>query len=267
MDTLSHLLTSTLTLITLSLTTHHHVTNHGRLPLAAPLIKANNNIYALASLLFCITITCSFDILPFHLSSSLQQLSDYVRHHEDQMRYIYHLSKIWEYVDPLLMLANGGRVGWHFAVHHLTTPYLTYIRIILPTSNSNHHHEGWKLLATLNTLHHFFMYAYFGGMARFFRPVLPVTGCLQLVVGIVGEMVLICRAVCSSMGDGDGGGGGTVWLGWPNAVSMLVLGVYFVLFVDEVRGGGAGAAEEKGLGEDGVEEELRNQRNYMRWSW
>ncbi|KAK2770428.1 hypothetical protein FQN53_005539 [Emmonsiellopsis sp. PD_33] len=250
MDTLPHLLTSTLTLITLSLTTHHHVTKHGRLPLAAPLIKANNNIYALASLLFCIASTCSFDVFPSHRPSpSLHRLGDYVRHHEDQLRYIYHISKIWEYVDPLLVLANGGKVGWHFGVHHLTTPYLTYIRI-LPNSNSNH--EGWKLLAALNTLHHFFMYAYFGGMARF-RPVLPVTGCVQLVVGIVGEMVLIRRAVWM----GGDGSGTAVW--WPNAVSMAVLGVYFVLFVDEVRG--ARAVEdgvEKGEREDEGEEELRN---------
>jgi hypothetical protein len=79
-------------------------------------------------------------------------------------------------------------------------------------------------MAILNTLHHFFMYAYFGGVSLF-RPVLPFTGYLQLLVGIMGEVLIIYSKMNSNQPDPV----------WPNIVSVVLLGTYAVLFTRELR--------------------------------
>ncbi|EEH05673.1 predicted protein [Histoplasma capsulatum G186AR] len=99
------------------------------------------------------------------------------------------------------------------------TPYLTYIRVL-------RNHTGWKLLAGLNTLHHTFMYAYFGGVASF-RPILPFTGLLQLMVGLVGEAVIVHTKNNSRLVE-------EAVVLWPHIVSAALLGMYFVLFAFEL---------------------------------
>ncbi|OBT92629.1 hypothetical protein VE01_09811 [Pseudogymnoascus verrucosus] len=61
--------------------------------------------------------------------------------------WFYHASKFYEYVDILNVLASGGEIDLHFGVHHLTTMYMTYARVL-------HHSEGWCVFAALNTAHH-----------------------------------------------------------------------------------------------------------------
>lgn len=98
----------------------------------------------------------------------------------------------------------------------MKTPYLTYVRFL-------HNEKGWKLFAGLNTLHHFFMYAYFGGIASF-RSVLPFTGCLQLVLGIAEDLYIIWVKTSDKNG-----------LLWPNVASAGLLMTYLSLYVEELR--------------------------------
>jgi hypothetical protein len=98
----------------------------------------------------------------------------------------------------------------------MKTPYLTYVRFL-------HNEAGWRLFAGLNTLHHFFMYAYFGGILSL-RSVLPVTGCMQLLLGIAGELYIIWTKLIET--------GGPLW---PNMASTGLLMTYLTLYVEELR--------------------------------
>ncbi|OAQ92351.1 NADPH2:quinone reductase [Purpureocillium lilacinum] len=136
--------------------------------------------------------------------------------YQDTARLLFHASKFYEYIDVLGVRAAGGEIDLHFGFHHLTTPYLTYFRVL-------HHHEGWRIVAGLNTFHHVLMYAYFGGAAAL-RSALPVTGTLQLVAGIAGEAWMLTR---KTMHD-------EVPL-WPNAFTLGLLSTYLVLWIRDLR--------------------------------
>ena len=71
-------------------------------------------------------------------------------------------------------------------------------------------------------MHHAFMYAYFGGVA-IFSEILPLTGCLQLAVGILGELFVIW----------SGCAGEEVL--WANGLAMFLLATYTVLFSGDLR--------------------------------
>jgi hypothetical protein len=105
---------STFVLVCCALTVQKHVRIHGRSRLAARVIKANSYLYSVASLCFCLAIVLSSDRAPESL-----KLWDDGRADEVQ-RQLYHFSKFYEYVDIILVLANGGSIGLHFAFHHLT---------------------------------------------------------------------------------------------------------------------------------------------------
>jgi len=109
--------------------------------------------------------------------------------------------------------------------------YLTYSRVILYPS-------GWKIFAFLNTMHHAIMYAYFGG-AAIISDVLPWTGTLQLVTGILGE-VYVVRDVC-----GGGKECGSMESLWANGLALGLFSTYMVLFAGDLRARG-----EKGEKED-----------------
>lgn len=79
------------------------------------------------------------------------------------------------------------------------------------------------------------MYAYFGGV-QFPRPVLPWTGALQLVVGIMMEIWVTRRKVMTGEE-----------LVWPNVLSGCLLCTYLILSTREIlmRGGQGKATKEK----------------------
>ncbi len=85
------------------------------------------------------------------------------------------------------------------------------------------------------------MYAYFGG-ATVFSDLLPWTGYLQLIMGILGEMFVVRKNLVAG---GDCGGD----MLWANGVALGLLGTYAALFVEEVRGRGT-KGEGKGKDED-----------------
>lgn len=174
----------------------HHVAVHGPVHGARKLTALNSRFYSLASLgMFLLIVSGK--------TSELAKLT-------------YHASKFYEYLDILNVIASGGEIDLHFGFHHLTTPYLTYFRVI---RNS----DGWEWFATLNTFHHVLMYAYFGGVAMM-RPVLTYTGTLQLVVGILIEYWQVWtkfRATENFL--------------WPNIFSLLLLSAYLLLWTRDLR--------------------------------
>ncbi|KAK2608383.1 hypothetical protein QQS21_003069 [Conoideocrella luteorostrata] len=175
---------------------HRHVKTNGPISGSRKFTVLNSRFYSAASAALLIFIVTS--------------------KHEETAQKLYFASKFYEYIDVLGVRASGGEIDLHFAVHHLTTPYLTYIRAI-------RYDEGWRIVAALNAFHHILMYAFFGG-AGFCRPALPVTGTAQLVAGLIGEAWMIWRKSIDSMGPS-----------WPNGLSLGMLIVYFVLWTRDLR--------------------------------
>lgn len=184
---------------------HRHIKANGPIKGASRITRINSQLYAFASLILLFLI----------LTPSL----------ESQARGLYHASKFYEYVDIFNVRASGGVIDLHFGFHHLTTPYLTFIRVV-------QHNEGWKPFAALNAFHHVLMYAYFGGV-EFTRPVFPWTGALQLVVGVLAEAWVAWEKLASGQGPI-----------WPNAASGCILATYLVLSTRELRLGAAQAKVE-----------------------
>jgi len=81
------------------------------------------------------------------------------------------------------------------------------------------------------------MYAYFGGMT-IFSDVLPWTGSLQLVLGLLGEVFIVWS--------GCGGREGL----WASGVAMGLLGTYGVLFAGDLRGRGEKDGKTKEVGKE-----------------
>ncbi|KAK9371803.1 uncharacterized protein V1513DRAFT_454445 [Lipomyces chichibuensis] len=210
LTTIPGILCPTVVFVTTAIFVRGRVLSHGPLPMTSTLIKFNNRLYGLASLWFLLTILLSRMTASYSDSSLLWLLPT-----DGDRRYAYHLSKFYEYIDILLVLANGGQVALHFGFHHLTTPVLTYVRVLK-------HHEGWELFATLNALHHVLMYLYFGGISAF-RPILRWTGTLQLVMGILAEI----RIIWVKLANGE--------VVWPNMIAGFLLSCYMMLFVREIR--------------------------------
>jgi hypothetical protein len=117
-------------------------------------------------------------------SESLHLLRLHLKSNEDFIpRYLYHISKFYEYLDIIFFVADGGDVDLHFGFHHLTTPYLTYFRVL-------NDHRGWEVFAALNAFHHAIMYSFFAG-AKSVHVALPFTRNIQLVVGILWDIWLM----------------------------------------------------------------------------
>lgn len=174
--------------------------------------RYNSRLYSLASLLLLVLV----------LSPCPQ--------HDAPARALVHLSKLYEYVDVLgVVAAGGGPIDPHFAFHHLTTPWLTFVRV-LPGC------DGWRWFAAANAGHHALMYAYFGGWAGV-RDVLLWTGQAQLGIGMAADG----WAVWQRLASGDGVGGV-----WRFLVSGGLLGSYWVLSARETRARATARAKEEG---------------------
>lgn len=178
---------------------HRHVSLHGPFPLAARINRIHNRLYSTLNILLVLLIL----------------LSREGTSHDLLARRIYHLSKFYEYTDVLAVRASGGIINLHFAIHHLTTPYLTLVRVL-------HNSEGWKIGAAFNVFHHVIMYAYFGGVSTL-RGLLPWTGTAQLVGGLLVEVMVVREKMERKSGRV-----------WPNFVAGGLGCVYFCLWVREL---------------------------------
>ncbi|CAI4213942.1 unnamed protein product [Parascedosporium putredinis] len=143
---------------------HNYVDKNGPIRGASTVTKINSIFYAFVSLALMIFLI-------------------YRPEGDATSRYAYHYSKFYEYVDILNVRASGGAIDLHFGFHHLTTCYLTWAR-------TAHNYNGWKPFAISNTFHHAIMYAYFGGW-ELPRPILPWTGALQLIIGMIADALVI----------------------------------------------------------------------------
>lgn len=189
-----------------------YVERHGplSLSLARHTTRLNNQLYAVFSLGLAGLILN--DMLP---SGGTKRIETFGLSSSD-LAYVYHLSKFYEYVDVFNLVAAGHPIGPHMAFHHLTMPFLTFFRVL--------HATTWEVFALLNCLHHFFMYAYFGGVF-WFRRVLPVTGWLQLAAGIGIDVYYLVT------------NGREAPEAFNRAVSVLLLTRYALLFYEELKSG------------------------------
>lgn len=185
---------------------HFYVVYRGPFRGAHIIMKLNSLFYSFLSLILLILL----------LSPS----------HDNLARRLYHASKFYEYVDIINVRAMGSSIGLHFGFHHLTTPYLTFFRVL-------GHSKGWKIFAALNVFHHFLMYAYFGGVA-WVRPVLPLTGTVQLVVGIMVECWILKEKLVKGESDM-----------MPNWIAAGILSAYLVLNTRDLVLAGRGANKGK----------------------
>lgn len=99
------------------------VKKHGPFPFASKAIKYNSVIYSLLSLLLCLAITFStWDEITNTASPTLRTLICSITSStfDKNLRLIFHLSKLYEYIDIFNVLAAGGIVNTHFAIHHFT---------------------------------------------------------------------------------------------------------------------------------------------------
>ncbi|KAL2863185.1 uncharacterized protein BJX67DRAFT_384930 [Aspergillus lucknowensis] len=193
---------------------HLYVRTNGPIPGTRAVIKANSWFYATMSLLMLIaTLT----------TTTTPNNTDDDDNKAFPVRYTYHVSKFYEFLDILLVAASGGHIGLHFGFHHLTTPYLTFFRFL-----NNPAGGSWRVFAALNTFHHVLMYAYFGG-AQVVRPFVPWTGGLQLIASVAVDVVVVWERY-----GGGGGGGGDIW---PYVFSACLVGTYFGLYLRDLRMG------------------------------
>lgn len=188
----------------------------GPFPRAALFTRHNSRFYAFASFLLLVLILSP------------------IPEHDGPARTVYHLSKIYEYIDILGVCAAGGTIGLHFGFHHLTTPWLTFVRVLQDGAGS----EGWRWFAAANAAHHALMYAYFGGWSGV-RDVCVWTGQVQLVVGMVVDLWIVWgRLVGEERGE----------VVWRHLFSAGLLATYCVLSLREMR---SGANEEGKKGKAG----------------
>lgn len=230
---------------------------HGPISGAARAIRWNSRVYAVISLVILVLII-QFSIVRYDTDGkitgtasctrSFETLADPSVRTNDFSSYlqtkhtntialapfIYHFSKFYEYLDINLVLANHGPdymslsqqpIDLHFAFHHLTTPYLTWFRII------ENPIPGWEVFAALNSTHHSIMYLFFAGgfegmglKPEMLRKVLPWTGGLQLIAGIGMEVraILLERTSSHSVLKGH-------WI----AVGLLTS--YLILYIRDLR--------------------------------
>ncbi|KAH8903550.1 hypothetical protein BR93DRAFT_190265 [Coniochaeta sp. PMI_546] len=186
----------TLIFIVIWVLLRRHVATLGPLPAARRFSKFHNILYS----------TFNIALLVFILLPPAD--SDFLA------RRIYHITKTYEYMDILTVCASGSPIALHFAVHHLTTPWLSLCRVL-------YNSDGWRIGAVLNVFHHIIMYAYFGGLTTV-RRVLPVTGMAQLLIGLVVEVIVARKKILDEREV------------WPNVLAMTLALTYLGLFVREL---------------------------------
>lgn len=250
------------TVLAVGLWTHHH----GPVRIAAWAMRRNNQIYAAVSVVM-LGLIVQFSVGCYNNSECMAEAARSEEkvgmrsHSSAQLDYLeptgikveqgkrttlialaplmYHYSKFWEYLDIVLVLANHGPryrslskqpIGLHFGFHHLTTPYLTWFRIIQSSS------LGWEVFAGLNCIHHAIMYSFFSGGVKIIglepetlRKILPWTGGFQLVAGIAMEAKALTASLNNMVAENSSNNSRGHW------VALSLLSTYLVLYMRDLR--------------------------------
>lgn len=216
----SFVVSSTFVFAVTALATGKYCRAFGPFKLAPAVTTLNSKVYAVVSLFLF------FGILASTQSPKADRIS----------RYAYHISKFYEYVDIINVLASGGSINLHFAFHHLTTPYFTLFRVVPEPPAS----RGWQLFAALNAFHHALLYGYLGGWTAV-KDVLPWTQHLQLLAGIAGEAWFACADGVEP---------------WRNVFAGGLLACYLVLYHRMRRLDAQAEAEQEALNESEARKDL-----------
>lgn len=195
-------------------TLRRYISRNGVLGFARPFTRLNNQLYALFSLGLAYLILNDV----FHFQDDVAGL----KLQTSDLAYIYHLSKIYEYIDVFNLVAAGTEIGPHMAFHHITTPFLTHFRVL--------NASDWQPFAFLNCCHHFLLYSYLAGVSAF-RPILPLTGWLQLGAGIALD-VYYCATKGREAPESTN-----------RAISVMLMTRYAMLFYEELKGSDARKAK------------------------
>ncbi|EXJ61871.1 hypothetical protein A1O7_02301 [Cladophialophora yegresii CBS 114405] len=190
-----------------------YVSRNGPFSFARPFTRLNNQLYALFSL-----------ALAYFILNDVFHFSELDGIDSSDLAYICHLSKFYEYIDVFNLVAAGTEIGPHMAFHHITTPFLTYFRVL--------NASDWHLFAFLNCFHHFWMYSYFGGVSSF-RSILPLTGWMQIGAGIALD-VYYCATQGREAPEAKN-----------RAISIMLLARYAMLFYEELKGSNAKRKKEE----------------------
>jgi hypothetical protein len=105
------------------------VKKNGPVSIAPALIKYNSNIYSFFSLFLFMGIAASIRAELLTASNpSIRTLfcSSTSSEFDKKLRYTFHASKLYEYVDIFNVLAAGGVVNAHFAIHHFSVSFLLF---------------------------------------------------------------------------------------------------------------------------------------------
>lgn len=207
---------------------------------AYKILRTNSVLYALFSLWMLIGLVRSYTYS--HLSGEGPRgLISWSFSSPEEMGYVYHLSKLYEHIDIILLTLSGKAYvpRLHMRVHHLTTPYWTYFRIIRVLGvggdgssaviHQGYHGHEWRIFAALNATHHVLIYAYFSEFRIFkwMRPVMPYTGKTQLLTGIAVDAVRLCQVAI-------GGVDMAVEEIQGRMVSVCILAIYWYLYLGQL---------------------------------
>jgi len=90
---------------------------------ADTLMKYHNRFYSIMSLLLCIGLIRSlWGEFSQASNASIKSIVCYTSLSDDDLnlRYLFHASKFYEYIDIFNVLVVGGTVNTHFGFHHFT---------------------------------------------------------------------------------------------------------------------------------------------------
>jgi hypothetical protein len=140
--------------------------------------------------------------------------------------YAFYLSKIYEFLDIILVSCMGSSISTYFRVHHCTTLAIGYASLM--------GNMGSQLpVLLLNTLHHSLMYPLIAGV-RVFAPFMPITGSAQLIIGVgVCLRALASRWPSESDDEPDIPCGSSLW---AELFCLFMYTIYLALwYIEEVR--------------------------------
>lgn len=136
--------------------------------------------------------------------------------HFQAVSFVFLLSKVWEWFDTVLLVANGSKVKMLHLLHHMTTFWLYAVDHLFLSSI--------KYGVAVNALIHFVMYAhYFKPFPKRFRPLITQMQIAQFLLSIYLHSAIYFQFDCDQL----------VRSHWIEYLTpYLLVGTYLVLFLN-----------------------------------